>query len=142
MNAKRSRSSAKRRSTADGSLGRCLSKAQERREGCDFFSSPPDGGPAHPIEVKGWGDPLIGADGSFTYPADINVQQFERAQRDPTWRLEIVGNLAAHRAGLGAYQRLTLSGAEVVERAQPWRYTVPLDGLAGRVKELTTEIEQ
>jgi hypothetical protein len=116
-----------------------LSKTQERLEGCDFFSTPPDGGPAHPIEVKGWGEPLIKANGSFTYPADVNAQQFERAQRDPTWRLEIVANLTAFLAGLGPYQRLTLSGGEVVERATPWKYTVTLEGLSGRVKELAPD---
>jgi hypothetical protein len=31
-----------------------LNKQGEAREGCDFLSHPPDGGPPHPVEVKGW----------------------------------------------------------------------------------------
>ncbi len=119
--------------------GAQLSQTQQRLDGCDFFSTPPDGGAPHPIEVKGWGEPLLTASGAFTYPADVNAQQFERAQRDPTWRLEIVGNLTAHRAGLGPYERLTLSSNEVVERARPWKYTVELEGLGERVTRLGAE---
>ncbi len=119
--------------------GALLSQTQQRLEGCDFFSTPPDGGPSHPIEVKGWGEPLLAASGAFTYPADVNAQQFERAQRDPTWRLEIVGNLTAHRAGFGSYDRLTLSSYEVVQRARPWKYTVELEGLGKRVARLGAE---
>jgi hypothetical protein len=111
------------------SPGPPLSKSRERIEGCDFFSYPADGGPPHPIEVKGWGEPLLTPGGSFTYGADINAQQFERARRDPRWRLEIVGNLTAARTGSGAIERLSLTAAEVIERAQPWRFSVPLDGL-------------
>jgi hypothetical protein len=110
--------------------GPLLSKTRERAEGCDFFSEPPEGGPAHPVEVKGWGEPLLASEGS---KADINAQQLERAQRDPTWRLEIVGNLTAHRAGLGEIERLTLTAAEVVDRARPLRFNVTLEGLAERV---------
>jgi hypothetical protein len=61
--------------------GALLSQPNQRLEGCDFFSTPPDGGRPHPIEVKGWGEPLLAASGAFTYPADVNAQQFERARR-------------------------------------------------------------
>ncbi|GEM_PF-3410990 len=110
-----------------------LGQHAQHEAGCDLLSTPPDGGPPHPVEVKGWGEPLLAADGSFTYPADVNREQFERAKRDPNWRLEIVGNLSAVLAGTGHPQRLTLSGSEVTSRALCWRYRVPLDGLAQRV---------
>jgi hypothetical protein len=109
-----------------------LSKSEEARHGCDFFSYPPDGGAAHAVEVKGWGEPLTCRDDEFTYDADINAEQHARACRDPNWRLEIVGNLTAARAGAGEIERLTLTAADVVERALPWRYKVGLSGLADR----------
>ena len=106
-----------------------LGQRAQRAEGCDLHSSPPDGGPPHAIEVKGWGEPLRQPDGSFTYPADVNAEQLRRAGQDPPWRLEIVANLAAVRAGTGAPERLTLSGPDVIARAVGWRFRVPLDGL-------------
>lgn len=111
-----------------------LAQHAQHEAGCDLLSTPPDGGPPHPVEVKGWGEPLLATEDSFTYPADINREQFKRATRDPNWRLEIVGNLAAVRSGTGTAERLTLTAAEVIERAACWRYRVPLDGLAERVK--------
>lgn len=108
--------------------GPLLSPHQQRLEGCDFFSTPPGKRPPDRVEVKGWGDPLL-RDGRFTYPADINVEQYERA-KDPCWRLEIVANLTAAREGRGEVDRLTLTGAEVRKRARPWKYKVSLDGLA------------
>jgi hypothetical protein len=111
-----------------------LSKSEEARHGCDFFSQPPDGGPAHPVEVKGWGEPLLRQGGEFTYDADVNVEQHARASRDPNWRLEIVANLTAARVGAGEIQRLTLTAADVVDRARPWRYRVSLSGLADHVR--------
>lgn len=113
--------------------GPLLGQHTQHQEGCDLLSTPPDGGPAHRIEVKGWGEPLLTSDGSFTYPADVNREQFERAKSDPHWRLEIVGNLTAAQAETGQPQRLTLTGEEVVERAACWRYRVSLDGLAERI---------
>jgi hypothetical protein len=110
-----------------------LSQRAQHDEGCDVLSVPANGGAAHRIEVKGWGEPLLRPDGSFTYPADVNHEQLEHARTDPTWRLEIVANIAAERAGRGNPERLTLSGAEVAERAIGWRYRVPLDDLANRV---------
>lgn len=122
------------RETARGWMpGPVLGQHDQHQEGCDLLSAPPDGGPAHRIEVKGWGEPLLAADGSFTYPADVNHEQVERAKSDPNWRLEIVGNLTAVHAGTGEPQCLTLSAAEVVGRADAWRYRVSLDGLADRV---------
>ncbi|MDA0160468.1 hypothetical protein OM076_09335 [Solirubrobacter ginsenosidimutans] len=111
-----------------------LSKSEEARHGCDFFSQPPDGGTPHPVEVKGWGEPLKRPDGAFTYDADVNAEQLARASRDPNWRLEIVANLTAARSGAGDIQRLTLTAAEVVRRARPWRYKVPLSGLSDRIR--------
>jgi len=112
--------------------GPLLGQRAQHEEGCDLLSTPPDGGPPRRIEVKGWGEPLV-AKGAFTYPADVNREQYERANSDPNWRLEIVGNLIAVRAGTGQPERLTLTADEVVKRAACWRYRVPLDGLADRV---------
>jgi hypothetical protein len=115
-----------------------LSKAREKIEGCDFLSHPLDGGPPDRVEVKGWGAPFenVRKNGEivFSYGSEVNSEQLERATHDPRWRLEIVANLAAVRAGTGKPERLSLSGAEVAERAQPWKFRVPLDGLEGRIK--------
>jgi hypothetical protein len=113
--------------------GAQVGQREQPREGCDFLSTPPEGGPAHPVEVKGWGDPILDKDGSFTYPADINIEQLERARRDPNWRLEIVGNLASVRDGRGRPQRLTLTAEDVLARAKGWRFKVRLTGLEKRV---------
>ncbi len=110
-----------------------LSQRAQHDEGCDLLSTPPDGGEPHRIEVKAWGESLLGPDGTFRYPADVNHEQLERAQTDPNWRLEIVANIAAVRAGTGSAERLTLTGPEVAERVVGWRYRVPLDGLTERV---------
>lgn len=118
------------------SPGQILSQRAQPVEGCDFLSTPPGGGPPHPIEVKGWGEPLVKTDGSFTYPADINVEQYERARRDPNWRLEIVANLTAAREGRGSPERLTLTAAEVLERASAWKFKVGLHGLQKRIRHI------
>jgi len=103
-----------------------LGQTRQKQEGCDFFSTPPGGGAPHPVEVKGWGDPLRKPDGSFWWWVDLRVEQLERARRDPTWRLEIVANLTKVEAGEGEPQRHMLTAADVVDRAQPWIYKVPL----------------
>lgn len=110
-----------------------LAQSAQAREGCDFLSAPPEGGPPLPVEVKGWGEPMFGAGGRPIDKADINTEQMERAKADPNWRLEIVANLTAARAGRGQPQRLTLTATQVVARARPWRYRVDLDGLADHV---------
>jgi hypothetical protein len=117
--------------------GPLLGQRAQHAEGCDLFSTPPDGGPPHRIEVKGWGEPLLAPNGAFNYPADVNREQYERATSDPNWRLEIVGNLAAVRASTGQPERLTLTGEEVVRRAECWRYRIPLDGLTKRIRKAT-----
>jgi hypothetical protein len=115
-----------------------LTKRRERSEGCDFLSYPPDGDPPDRVEVKGWSAPFrkITKSGEvvFSYGSEVNAEQLERARNDPLWRLEIVANLAAVRAGTGEAQRLSLTGREVVERARPWKFRVPLDGLEARIK--------
>lgn len=116
-------------------VGPQLGQRAQRKAGCDLLSMPPDGGPRHPVEVKGWGAPLIAAEDSFSYPAEVNREQYDRAKHDPNWRLEIVANLTAFLAGTGQSQRLTLTGAEVTERAYPKLYRVCLDGFADRVSE-------
>ncbi len=118
---------------AAGNEPRLLGQHEQHLEGCDLISTPTEGGAPKRIEIKGWGEPLLRQDGLFTDPADINAEQFNRAQTDPEWRLEIVGNLSAVRAGEGQPQRLTLTGSEAVERAEPWRYRSSLDGLADRI---------
>jgi hypothetical protein len=110
-----------------------LDQVSQRVEGCDFFSAPPDGRPPHPVEVKGWGEPLVGPSGRIVELADVNAEQFKRASRDADWRLEIVANLTAAREGRGSPQRLTLTAGDVVRRARPWRYRVDLDGLGEQV---------
>ena len=77
--------------------GPLLSQRRQPEEGCDFFSVPPDGNPAHPVEVKGWGAPFIDDLGRFSFPAEVLVEQLDRARRDSNWRLEIVANLTAAR---------------------------------------------
>jgi hypothetical protein len=114
-----------------------LTKTRERIEGCDFLSYPPDGGPPDRVEVKGWSASFLRikkGETVFSYGSEVNFEQLERARSDPLWRLEIVANLAAVRAGTGQAQRLSLTGAEVVERAIPWKFRVPLDGLEARIK--------
>jgi hypothetical protein len=117
--------------------GPTLTPRMQRVEGCDFLSQPPGGEHVHPIEVKGWSEPLLVAvdDDAFKDLAEVNAEQLERARSDPNWRLEIVANLRAARAGTGAPQRLTLSGTEVVERTRPWKYRVDLSGLASRIRD-------
>lgn len=114
--------------------GPVLAQHAQHEAGCDLLSTPPDGRTPHPIEVKGWGEPLLTPNGSFTDAADVNREQFQRAEHDPNWRLEIVGNLTAARTGTGMPERLTLTAAEVVDRVVCWRYRVPLAGLAERVE--------
>lgn len=120
---------------ARGREPRRLSKAAERREGCDLQVRAPALGPSviARVEVKGWGGPLLGADGGFRYGGDVNREQYQRALADHTWRLEIVANLTAAQAVRGPIERLTLTAADVRERAAPWKYTVDLDGLQGRI---------
>jgi hypothetical protein len=87
---------------------------------------------------KGWSAPFtkVARSGAvvFNYGSEVNFEQLERAQSDPRWRLEIVANLAAVRAGTGEAQRLSLTGTEVADRARPWKFRVPLDGLEARIK--------
>jgi hypothetical protein len=75
--------------------GRALSKVQEARDGCDFFSTPPSGGEPHPVEVKGLAHSLLGITNPHYLRVEVNADQEARARRDPTWRLEIVANLKA-----------------------------------------------
>jgi hypothetical protein len=114
--------------------GPILGQQAQHAEGCDLFSYPPDGGPAHAIEVKGWGEPLLRPDGSFTYPADVNAEQLERAKGDASWRLVIVANLDAVMAKTGEAEVLTLTSSDVIQRAVGWRYRVPLDGLQSSIE--------
>lgn len=64
----------------------------------------------------------------------MNVEQYERACRDPRFRLEIVANLTAAREGRGSVERLTLTADDIVARARPSQYRLPLAGLAERVR--------
>ena len=111
-----------------------LGPKAQHLEGCDFFSTPRGGGEPHPVEVKGWGLPLIGDDATVTDPADITAEQLDRARRDDCWRLEIVGNLDAVRAVGEKPQFLTVTASEVRDRAKPWRFRIPLGDLAHRVE--------
>jgi len=116
-----------------------LGKQQEAREGCDFLSTPPDGGPAHPVEVKGWGESLFRPDGRFRYAQDINAEQLARAHRDPTWRLEIVANLGAAWNRLGEVERLTITAADLQGKVRPWKFRIDLSDLADRAQTVGTD---
>ncbi len=108
---------------------------EEKRLGCDVMSVPPGGVNPHPVEVKGWGEPFLGASSDrFIYHQDIRASQMEAARRNPNYRLEMVANLTAYLAGGGGYERLTLTAAEVCERAIPRLYDVPLAGLEERIR--------
>jgi hypothetical protein len=102
--------------------------ALEKRHGCDILSVPPGGGEPHPVEVKGWGEPFIAPRQRFGYHQDVRASQMVAAQRDPNYRLEMVANLTAYLAGTGPYERLTLTASEIIERAIPRLYDVPLTG--------------
>ena len=102
--------------------------ALEKQHGCDILSVPPAGGEPHPVEVKGWGAPFIATRQQFGYHQDIRASQMLAAQRDPNFRIEIVANLTAYVAGTGRYERLTLTASEIIERAIPRLYDVPLAG--------------
>jgi hypothetical protein len=119
--------------------GPALSKKQEALEGCDFLSTPPEGGPPHPVEVKGWGESMFRADGSFRYSQDINVEQLGRAQGDPRWRLEIVANLGNAREGLGSVERLTVTAADLEGNVRPWKYRIDLSALKDRARVLSDQ---
>lgn len=106
--------------------------AAEKKHGCDVFSMPPGGAEPDLVEVKGWGEPLRTAKGSFTYPQDIRKSQFDAAA-GRRYRVEIVANLDAHLAVGDPYERLTLTGEMVRERAVPRLYDIPLEGLEDRV---------
>lgn len=102
--------------------------ALEKHHGCDILSTPPGGGEPHPVEVKGWGEPFVSGRGRFGYDQDIRASQMAAAQRDPNFRIEMVANLTAYLAGSGPYERLTLSSDEIIRRAIPRLYDVPLTG--------------
>jgi hypothetical protein len=119
---------------AGWSGGATLSKSEERRQGCDLLGEHADTADRAVIEVKGWGEPLRRRDGTSSYPADINAQQHQRALNDDSWRLEIVANLSAARAGSGRAERRTLSAAGVRERAVRLKFAVPLKGLEYRIR--------
>jgi hypothetical protein len=71
---------------------------------------------------------------SFSFPADINVEQYDRASRDARFRLEIVANHTAARNGSGTVERLTLTADDIRARARPSQYRLPLNGLEGRIR--------
>ena len=119
---------------AAGWVPRVLGAAKlEKQHGCDILSAPPDGGAQHPVEVKGWGEPFTTVSGRFGYHQDMRASQMEAAQRDPNFRIEMVANLTAYLAGTGPYERLSLTAAEILERAIPRLYDVPLAGKEGEV---------
>jgi hypothetical protein len=106
----------------------------EREHGCDLLSTPPEGGEPNPIEVKGWGEPFLGPTGGFLYHQDIRLSQFEAAERNPSYRVEIVANLTAHLAGDGDYERLTLTADQIRATAIPRLYDVPLATLVDQIR--------
>ena len=107
---------------------------EEKRLGCDVLSLPPAGGDPHPVEVKGWGEPFLSVSGRFNYAQDIRASQMEAAQPDPNFRVEIVANLTAYPTRTGPYARLTLTAAEICDRAIPRLFDIPLEGLTERIR--------
>jgi hypothetical protein len=63
----------------------------------------------------------------------------EAAMRDPNYRVEMVANLTEYLEGNGRYERLTLSAAEVCERAVPRLWDVPLTGMEERISRAGLE---
>lgn len=113
---------------------------EEKRLGCDILSVPPTGGEPHAVEVKGWGEGFLrSVSGRFAYDQDIRASQLEAAERDPNYRLEIVANLAAYVAGAGRYERLTLTAAEICQRAVPRLCDVRLTGMEDQIRRCTDE---
>lgn len=106
----------------------------EKKLGCDLISTEQDSGEKHFVEVKGWGVPFRSKSDKFNYFADMRASQIEAAGREPGFRLEIVANLTAYIAGEGAYERLTLSGEEVLARAKPQIYWIDLADFEGRIR--------
>lgn len=108
---------------------------EEKRLGCDVLSVPPGGGEPHPVEVKGWGESFLSpTSGRFIYHQDIRASQMEAAKRNAEYRLEIVANLTAYLGGAGLYERLSLTAEELLARAIPRLYDVPLTGLEDKVR--------
>jgi hypothetical protein len=108
-----------------------LSKIDERRYGCDFRSVDPDG-TEHLIEIKGWGESLLDANGRFRYSTELRTAQW-KASIAPGWRLEIVANItAAWEEGVPP-ERLTLTGADIDRRATPKLWEVPLSGFEEKI---------
>jgi hypothetical protein len=62
-----------------------LSKIDERRYGCDLRSVDPDG-TEHLIEIKGWGESLLDANGRFRYSTELRTAQW-KASIAPGWAL-------------------------------------------------------
>lgn len=78
--------------------------------------------------MKGWGEPFTALRGGFRYPQDIRASQMKAVLSNARFRIEIVANLTAYLAGTARYERLTLTAAEIIERATPRLYDVSLDG--------------
>lgn len=110
-----------------------LSKADERRYGCDFRSTG-SGGDEHLIEIKGWGEPLLTAMGAFLYTTELRTAQWE-ASKLSNWRLEIVANLTAAWENGDPPQRLTLTGADLEGRVAPMLWEVRLEGFQERIRD-------
>jgi hypothetical protein len=106
--------------------------ALEKEHGCDILSTPPEGGDPHPVEVKGWGEPLRRPSGKFNYPQDLRASQMRAARRNANFRIEIVANLTAHHMHGDEYERLTLT-AEEVRRATPRLWEVRLEGRESQI---------
>src|SRR5207245_8940150 len=95
----------------------------------DILSTPPAGGDPHRVEVKGWGEPMLRPNGTFTWGQDIRSSQYAAATAHGTYRIEIVANLDAHLRGDGRYDRLTRTAVEICARALPHLYDLKLQGI-------------
>jgi hypothetical protein len=113
--------------------------ALEKHHGCDILSTPPEGGDPDPVEVKGWGEPLLRASGKFVYTQDLRQSQMLAAQANPRFRIEIVANLSAHQLHGEDYERLTLTAADI-EKATPRLWEVDLQGKAGEIRRRSSPL--
>jgi hypothetical protein len=103
----------------------------EKQYGCDILVHRGDDAEPERVEVKGWGDPLVGRRGKLSWPLDVQVSQFEAARSGAPFRVEIVANLTRFLDGGDPYERLTVPGAFVADHALPSGYMVILEEIRG-----------
>jgi len=121
---------------------RVLGAREQKCNGCDIISTPPDGGDPHFIEVKAMGRPFLTKTGKWSWP-DVVVRQSQldacKGDRCDSFRFEIVANLTAYRDHDDPYERLTLTAKDVIgNEASRIQLLVKLhDGLKAEIRRST-----